>query len=139
MADAKKEFEEALRLRPDYAKARNGMGAVYFRSREMPEAAREFEEALKADPSLAEAHLNLGVALSRMGRVAEAISQCQEALRLRPSSPPPARLCDNCRPGCARTEASPSPRGKPSLQSLAPWLMISAPGLDRRAPLLFPE
>ena len=50
---------------------------------------------------------------------------------------PPARLCDNCRPGCARTEASPSPRREPSLQSLAPWLMISAPRLEWEGALTF--
>ena len=84
--DAITHFEEALRLKPDFAEAHSNLGsALAAVPGRLDEAIAQYEEALRLQPDLAEAHNNLGNALSRTpGRLNQAIAQFQEALRLDP-------------------------------------------------------
>jgi tetratricopeptide (TPR) repeat protein len=77
-------FQEALRLRPDYADADCNLGASLASLGRMPEAIARYKEALRLKPGLAEAHNDLGNALSSTDRTQEAIPHYEEALRLRP-------------------------------------------------------
>ena len=86
--DAATEFEEALKLRPDYAEAEDNLGIALTQVLGRESEAREhFAVAVKLDPSSAKAHYNLGVALSQIpGRLPEAIRELETAYRLKPDA-----------------------------------------------------
>jgi tetratricopeptide (TPR) repeat protein len=80
------EYEEALRLRPGYFEAHNGLGGILLR---MPgrasDAARQFEAAIAEKPDSADAHDSLGNAWAALpGHRDDAVWEYREALRLRP-------------------------------------------------------
>ncbi len=78
------QYQEAVRLRPGYAKAHNNLGAALDRQGQTDEAIRQYQEAVRLRPGYAKARNNLRAALDRQGQTDEAIRQYQEAVRLRP-------------------------------------------------------
>src|SRR5262249_40675713 len=80
-------FDQALRLRPDYAEAHNNLGIVYVKQGKLEEAIACFRQSLQERPSYPKAHNNLGNALIAQLRLDEALAHLQEALRLDPISP----------------------------------------------------
>ena len=82
--EAIRQFQEALRLNPDYAEAHYNLGTALGRKGQTDEAIRQYQEALRLKPDYAEAHNNLGIVLDRKGQTDEAIRQFQEAIRLKP-------------------------------------------------------
>ena len=82
--EAIRQYQETLRLKPDYAEAYNNLGVAFDRKGQIDEAIRQYQEALRLKPDYAEAHNNLGNALVKKGQIDEAIRQYQEAIRLKP-------------------------------------------------------
>jgi tetratricopeptide (TPR) repeat protein len=78
------QFQDALRIKPHYAEARNNLGAALLQKGALDEAMAQYQEALRTDPAFADAHDNLGAALLQMGRVDDAIAELQKALQLQP-------------------------------------------------------
>jgi Flp pilus assembly protein TadD len=78
------QYEEALRLKPDYVEAHYDLGNALISAGRAPEAIAQYGEALRLQPDIFAAHSNLGNALMSVGRTPEAITQYEEALRLRP-------------------------------------------------------
>jgi hypothetical protein len=83
-AEAVGHFEEALRVKPDYAEAYNNLGTAMARERKIPEAIGDYQQALRLKPDYANAHFNLGNALVQQGKVDEAIGHYRESLRINP-------------------------------------------------------
>ncbi|HVM60698.1 MAG TPA: tetratricopeptide repeat protein [Verrucomicrobiae bacterium] len=77
-------YEQALRLKPDFAEAHFNLGNVLFQAGKAPEAIDHYEQALRLKPDFAEAHFNLGDALFQAGKVQEAIDHYEQALRFKP-------------------------------------------------------
>jgi Flp pilus assembly protein TadD len=86
MAEAVKEFDEAIRLRPNYAEAHLFLGVLMAQQGRVADAAALFERALELRPGFADAHNNLGVTLARAGRLRQAEEHFRIAARLDPDS-----------------------------------------------------
>ncbi len=85
--DAIREFNEALRLEPDFAGAHNNLGLAWSKlPGRLDDAVAQFKEALRLQPDYAGAHNNLGYVWSAdPGKQRDALSQFNEALRLEPN------------------------------------------------------
>lgn len=78
------EFEEAIRLDPNYVKAHVNLGIAYAKQGMFDKAIAAYEEAIRLDPNIVEAHYNLGNAYAEQGMLDEAIAEYKEALKLNP-------------------------------------------------------
>ncbi len=88
MAEAIREDETALRLRPNYLTARNNLGTALIAVGRVGEAIQHLEESLRQDSDNAQAHLNLGTALDILKRTPEAMPHYEAALRRDPNLAP---------------------------------------------------
>ncbi|MGO9244614.1 MAG: tetratricopeptide repeat protein, partial [Verrucomicrobiia bacterium] len=77
-------YEQALRIKPDYAEAHYNLGLALSQLGRVQEASEQYEQALRINSDYAEAHLNLGLALAQLGRVPEAVGHWEQALRIKP-------------------------------------------------------
>jgi tetratricopeptide (TPR) repeat protein len=84
LEEAIKQYEAALRLKPDFAEGHSSLGVLLAEVGRTEEAMAHYKEALRLNPQFGETRVYLGIALGRVGRPEEAIGQYQEALRLRP-------------------------------------------------------
>jgi tetratricopeptide (TPR) repeat protein len=80
------QYQEAIRIKPDYSLAYSNLGFALLGSGQTDEAISQFHESLRLNPDYAGAHLNLGNALLKKGRTDEAISEYLEAIRLKPDN-----------------------------------------------------
>jgi tetratricopeptide (TPR) repeat protein len=78
------EFEEAIKLDPNYVEAHVNLGIGYAKQGMFDKAIAAYEEAIRLDPDIAEAHYNLGLAYAKQGMFDKAIPQYEEALKLNP-------------------------------------------------------
>jgi Flp pilus assembly protein TadD len=78
------EFEEAIKINPDDAKAHYNLGLTYDNQGRLDEAIAEYQEAIRLDPDYARAHNNLGLAYYNQGRPDEAIAEFEEAIKINP-------------------------------------------------------
>ena len=77
-------YNEAIRLKPDFAEAYTNRGAAYVNLGKYAEAIADFDEAIRLKPDFAEAYFNRGVAKGKLGKYREAIGDYNEAIRLKP-------------------------------------------------------
>jgi tetratricopeptide (TPR) repeat protein len=84
LAEAIIQYQEAARLKPNYAEAHYNWGVTLADQGKLAEAISHYQEALRLRPDYADAHNNWGVALARQGQFAEAVTHFERAVRLRP-------------------------------------------------------
>jgi Flp pilus assembly protein TadD len=84
--EAHHQFQEALRVKPDYSDALSNLGNLLARTGRFTEAIDHFQAALKILPNDWRLHRNLGIAFLRAERHEEAITQLRKALQNEPGS-----------------------------------------------------
>jgi tetratricopeptide (TPR) repeat protein len=83
--NARKYYQQAIRLKPDYAEAINNLGTVYYAQRSFGKAIRYYRKALKYAPNSASIYSNLGTAYFARKKYKEAMETYQTALKLDPN------------------------------------------------------
>jgi tetratricopeptide (TPR) repeat protein len=82
--EARRDYQRALQLRPDYPEALNNMGAIYYAKKSYTKAIRYYRKALQFDPKSAPIFSNLGTAWFARGKVNEGIDAYRTAFSLDP-------------------------------------------------------
>jgi tetratricopeptide (TPR) repeat protein len=81
---AKKYYEKAVKLRPDYAEALNNLGTVHYAKKSFRRAVNQYKRALKYAPNSASIHSNLGTAHFARKNYKLAMEEYETALSLDP-------------------------------------------------------
>ena len=83
---AMRDYDEVIRIAPDYGGTYLNRGAAKFDLGMYKEAINDYEEAIRLDPDNADVYNNRGNAKSALGWQEEAISDYEEAIRLDPDN-----------------------------------------------------
>ena len=78
------QYEQVLRIKPDYAEAHYNLGIALAQTGKIEEAIAHYGQALRINPDYANVHNNLGIVLAQTGKVEEAIAHYRQALRINP-------------------------------------------------------
>jgi tetratricopeptide (TPR) repeat protein len=84
LSAAKRNYEQALRLDPNFAEARNNLGTIYYSQKNYRRAVREYKKALRALPQSASIYSNLGTAYFSRQDYKRAAEAYQQAVKLDP-------------------------------------------------------
>ncbi|HLH05494.1 MAG TPA: tetratricopeptide repeat protein [Bryobacteraceae bacterium] len=87
VAEAEKEYREALRIDPEARGVHLALGEMYAKIPDWPRAEQEFRAETKLQPEDAESAYWLGTTLLEEGKLKEARTQLEHADRLRPNMP----------------------------------------------------
>jgi tetratricopeptide (TPR) repeat protein len=82
--EAVKHLKKAIKLKPNYADAHEGLGRALGNLKHWPEAVKSFKQAIRLKPEFVRAHMGLGFAYGMLNRNHEAIKAFKEAARLDP-------------------------------------------------------
>ena len=78
------DYDEAIRLNPEFIEAYYSRGSIYDNLGQPHRAIQDYDEAIRLDPNLALAYSNRGLAYHNLGQPRRAIQDYDEALRLDP-------------------------------------------------------
>jgi tetratricopeptide (TPR) repeat protein len=78
------DYNEAIRLDPEFAMAYNNRGSAYGANKDYDRAIENYNEAIRLDPDYVEAYINRGHAYSEQKDYERAIADFNEALHLDP-------------------------------------------------------
>ena len=78
------DFNQAIRLNPNYSQAYNGRGLAYHNQGDYRRAIGDYNQAIRLNPEYAIAYTNRGFAYSGQGDYERAIGDYTEAIRLNP-------------------------------------------------------
>lgn len=82
--DARKEYEQSLKLDHNYAEAYNNLGALYYREQRYGQAIKEYKKAIRINEYNASFHSNLGTAYFSAKAFEDASREYNRALTLDP-------------------------------------------------------
>jgi tetratricopeptide (TPR) repeat protein len=82
---ARKSYEQAVKLKPDYAEAINNLGTICYAKKSYRRAIGYYKRALKITPMSASIHSNLGTAYWARKQYPLAMESLQTALKLDPN------------------------------------------------------
>ena len=79
---ARRDFEKAIGVNPDYASAHNNLGNIKAKQRKYAEAMVDYNRAIDLNDRFVEAHFNRGIAREHLGDLAGAIEDFSRAIEL---------------------------------------------------------
>ena len=82
---ARKCYEQAIKLKPDYSEAINNLGTVYYAGKNYRRAISQYKKAIKLAPDSASIHSNLGTAYYSRDQIALANEEYRIAMTLDPN------------------------------------------------------
>lgn len=85
--DAKREFDEELRIDPANASAEYALGEIARQAQQWEEAIEHYSRAAKLDEGFGEAFLGLGMALNATGKFADAVRPLEKYVKMQPPDP----------------------------------------------------
>jgi len=85
--EARKEFEQELKLNPQNASAEYYLGELARQKDLLPEAVEHFSRSTRLYPEFAEAYAGLGRSLLDSGKAADAVAPLETAAKLAPDNP----------------------------------------------------
>jgi predicted Zn-dependent protease len=85
--DARREFEEELKIDPGNAAAEYELGEMAREARQWNTAIEHFARAARLEPRFAEALIGWGKSLVSAGRAQDAVAPLQNAVKLDPQNP----------------------------------------------------
>ena len=83
--EAVKALNQAIRIKPAYAKAYYCLGTVYVKMRRYPEAVEAFKQAISIKPDYTKAYYELGEAYNKLRRYGEAVEVFKRAVQIKPA------------------------------------------------------
>jgi len=101
--EAKKVYQEALKLEPNLAEIYNNLGLLYLKSKKIEDAAVAFQEALKRNVNYTLAYVHLGKVLLDMEKYDEAMQVFQRALDIDPTNQEAKEMIDLYKEGKIKT------------------------------------
>ncbi len=84
-AEARRELENAQRMRPDDSDVLNLLGLVYFKTNAFPEAEVIYRRLVRENPNVFILHSNLGLIMFKQGNLEESEQYLIRAVELRPN------------------------------------------------------
>ena len=81
---ARKCYEQAIKLKPDYSEAVNNLGTVYYAAKNYRRAISQYKKAIRLAPDSASIHSNLGTAYYARNQLDLANQEYQVAMKLDP-------------------------------------------------------
>lgn len=85
LQDARRLYEETLKLEPDNVEALNNLGVIYLHEKDFLAARSSFEKAVRLNPDYVDPHYNLACIHSLSGEVRQSIINLKKAVLLDPS------------------------------------------------------
>src|SRR5260370_29160291 len=82
---ARKYYEQAVKLKPNYSEAINNLGTVYYAGKSYRRAISQYRKAIKIAPDSASIHSNLGTAYFARNQLPLATEEFRIALKLDPN------------------------------------------------------
>ena len=82
--NARKYYEQAIKLKPDYSEAVNNLGTVYYATKNYRRAISQYKKAIKLAPDSASIHSNLGTAYYSRNQLDLANEEYRIAIKLDP-------------------------------------------------------
>ncbi|MDB4889707.1 MAG: repeat precursor [Gemmatimonadetes bacterium] len=83
---ALEEYDQAIRLKPDFASAYKNRGVTFAQKGDYDSAIRDFDQALKLKPDMASAFNSRGLAHQSKGDFVKSVQDFDEAIKLRPDN-----------------------------------------------------
>ena len=77
-------YEKALSIKPDYAKAHYNLGSALQELGKLHDSVKSYENSIALEPENAQAHNNLAIVLRELDQLEEAEASCRKAIVLDP-------------------------------------------------------
>jgi tetratricopeptide (TPR) repeat protein len=82
LKDARRLYEETLRVDPDYVEALNNLGVILIHDKDFPAARSSFEKAIRLRPGYVDPYYNLACLHAIRGEISQGLAHLKKAVSL---------------------------------------------------------